>query len=391
MKPLNLVVVTETYPPEINGVAMTVKRLTEGMRSNGHRIRLVRPQQSRQDLAGNDELLVSSMPLPGYPGLRFGLPAGRALHAAWRSNRPDAVHIVTEGPLGWSAQRVARRLGIAVTSGFHTNFDHYADHYGLALLRPMVGAYLRSFHRKTDITMVPTEHLASRLRASGLDAIEVVGRGVDTRLFNPGHRSPALRESWGAADEDIICLYAGRIAEEKNLDLVVRAFEAIKARRKTARMVWVGDGPARKRIEQAHSQHIFSGMRRGTDLAAHYASADIFLFPSLTETYGNVVPEAMASGLPVLAFDTAAAAELIENGVNGRTIVALRDQSDGVRFVREAGFMSVNPEGLRAMGAAARASVEHRNWNNVFEGFERAVCKAIAASHPVHDNVMAAG
>jgi glycosyltransferase involved in cell wall biosynthesis len=306
------------------------------------------------------------LPLPGYPGLNFGWPAGRSLRRQWRSRRPDLVHVVTEGPLGWSAVNAARSLGIPVTSGFHTNFDRYSMHYGLGWMRPGVAAYLRTLHRRTLATMVPTEALAAELAGEGIDGVRVVGRGVDTRLFDPARRSSALRSAWRVAEGGLACLYVSRLAAEKNLALVEKSFAAIRAVRPDARMVWVGDGPSRSRLEAIHADHHFAGVRIGDDLAAHYASADLFLFPSLTETYGNVVAEAMASGLPVLAYRSAAAAELITSGVDGITVAPGDEQS----YVAAALTLVSQAEHLPAMGQQARQVMLPRSWANVIERFE---------------------
>lgn len=370
---LDIAFVTETFPPEINGVAMTVGRLVGGLRERGHRVRVIRPRQGQVDVGSDDELALPGLPLPGYAGLRFGLPAGRRLHREWKRRRPDLVHVVTEGPLGWSAVNVARRIGIPVTSGFHTNFDRYSVHYGLGWMRPAVAAYLRSLHRRTLATMVPTAALAADLAGEGLSGVRVVGRGVDTQLFDPQRRDLALRASWGADPEVPVCLYVGRLAPEKNLKLVEQAFAAIRQRHARAMMVWVGDGPSARQLAIDHPDHHFAGMRTGTDLAAHYASADLFLFSSLTETYGNVVAEAMASGLPVLAYRSAAAAELIVDGDNGR----LAPPGDGEVYVRIAGEMAAAAAEWSRMGAAARESMRAHRWSSVVERFEAVVREAM--------------
>lgn len=382
MATLRLSIVTETFPPEVNGVAMTVGRLVEGMQARGHQIQLVRPRQRGEarpgaPVAGGEPLLaVRGFPLPGYPELRFGLPAKGAMVSAWRRDRPDAVHVVTEGPLGWSAVAAARQLGIPVTSGFHTNFDRYSVHYGLGFLRPTVAAYLRSFHRRTRATLVPTESLAADLAGEGIPGVKVVGRGVDTTLFDPARRSDTLRGIWGAGAEDLVCLYVGRVAPEKNLKLVLAAFSAIRARLPGARMVWVGDGPARAGLATAYPDHHFAGARVGVDLATHYASGDLFLFPSLTETYGNVVAEAMASGLPVVAYKSAAAAELIHDGVNGN----VAPPGDEASFVEAAVAMAQAESALRlTRGGEARATMLSRGWERVVERFEAVVREAVAA------------
>lgn len=244
MPHLDLVIVTETYPPEVNGVAMSIGRLVEGLRGNGHRVRVFRPRQQASDSFGgrqeNGDLLLPGIPLPGYAGLRLGLPAKRQLRAAWRVERPDAVHVVTEGPLGWSAIAAARSLSIPVTSGFHTNFDRYSRHYGIGWLQPAVASYLRVFHRRTLATLVPTEALAATLVGEGLSRVRVLGRGVDVMLFDPARRSEALRAEWGVPANDLVVLYVGRLAAEKNIDLALRAFSAIKERCANARFVLVG-------------------------------------------------------------------------------------------------------------------------------------------------------
>ncbi len=370
---LDIAFVTETFPPEVNGVAMTVGRLVHGMRERGHRVSVIRPRQGEGDIGNEHEQAVPGLPLPGYPGLRFGLPAGRRLARQWRYRRPDLVHVVTEGPLGWSAVNVARRLGIPVTSGFHTNFDRYSVHYGLGWMRPAVAAYLRMLHRRTRATMVPTEALAADLAGEGIAGVRVVGRGVDTLLFDPARRSTALRAEWGVRDDEPVCLYVGRLAPEKNLAVVEKAFAALQVWHPRARMVWVGDGPSAKRLATAHPDHHFAGMRLGEDLAAHYASADLFLFPSLTETYGNVVAEAMASGLPVVAYRSAAAAELILPRQNG----CLASPGDERSYVEETLWLLADDARRQALAGAARAAMLSRDWASVVASFERVAREAM--------------
>ena len=374
MRTLDIAFVTETYPPEVNGVAMTVGRLVGGLRELGHRVSVIRPRQGKTDAGGEHELALPGLPLPGYPGLRFGLPAGGRLARQWRQRRPDLVHVVTEGPLGWSAVSTARRLGIPVTSGFHTNFDRYSVHYGVGWLRPAVAAYLRTLHRRTRATMVPTAALAADLAGEGIVGVRVVGRGVDTALYDPARRSPGLRSSWGVAHGAPVCLYVGRLAPEKNLALARRAFAAIRARHPAARMVWVGDGPSATQLAAEHPDHHFAGLRRGDDLAAHYASADLFLFPSLTETYGNVVAEAMASGLPVVAYRSAAAAELVEHEQNG--VVA--SPGDESAYIAAALWMLEADGRPAALSAAARQAMLPRNWGRVVASFETVAREALA-------------
>lgn len=384
---LDMVIVTETFPPEVNGVAMTVGHLVGGMRARGHRVSVVRPRQHTDDRGSERERVVSGLPLPGYPGLRLGLPAGRRLHREWQQTRPDVVHVVTEGPLGWSAVSAARRLGIPVTSGFHTNFDRYSVHYGIGWMRPAVSAYLRALHRRAQATLVPTEALAAELAGAGVGGVRVVGRGVDTTLFDPAKRETALRDAWGIKGDGLACLYVGRMAPEKNLTLVHRSFSAIRALHPRAQMIWVGDGPSRRQLEAEHSAHVFAGVKTGEALATHYASADLFLFPSLSETYGNVVAEAMASGVPVLAYRSAAAAELIVDGDNGITVAPGNEAA----YLSAAVALCADRACLRAIAGEARRSVLPRSWDAVVARFEsvlkETVLSNIAYTSPIAINL----
>jgi glycosyltransferase involved in cell wall biosynthesis len=383
-RPLCIALVTETYPPEVNGVALTVARMAQGLRQRGHELQLVRPRQPGDAAdpvrSPQREVLLRGAPIPCYPNLRLGLPAGRELRTLWRNRRPDLVHIATEGPLGWSALRAARALGIVVTSDFRTNFQAYSGHYRLGWLSGAIAAYLRRFHNQAGCTMVPTEALRAELQAAGFERIVVVARGVDTQLFDPARRSDSLRQQWGAAADDGVVLYVGRLAAEKNLDALLQAYAAMKQLNPRLHLVLVGDGPLRQQLAQRCPEAVFAGQRSGTDLAAHYASADLFLFPSLTETFGNVTPEAMASGLPVLAFDHAAAGQLIEHGENGW----LAPCGDAGALVQLARSLSHEPAALRRAGHAARRSALELGWDGIVRQVETVFVSALIA-HRSHD------
>lgn len=391
MRPLHISVVTETYPPEVNGVATTLARVVEGLRAQGHTVGLVRPRQPADGCQGDAaradptrphrgereatgmDRLVTGLPIPRYPHLRMGLPAGRVLRDLWSVHRPDVVHVATEGPLGFSAVQAARALGLPVTSDFRTNFHAYTGHYGIGWLKQPILAYLRSFHNRTAATMVPTGALASRLHAEGFERLRVVSRGVDVGRFDPARRSEALRAEWGARDDEPVALYVGRLAAEKNLDLLVRAFRTAQASVPATRLVIVGDGPMRAALQTAVPEAHFAGQRLGTDLAAHYASADLFLFPSLTETFGNVVAEAMASGLAVVTYDYAAGAELIESGLDG-ILVACGNEA---QFQRSAAALAASGPMRRTMGQRARVRACANGWPAVLARFEGVLQQAI--------------
>ncbi|MFO0523480.1 MAG: glycosyltransferase family 4 protein [bacterium] len=369
-RPLRIAYVTETYPPDINGVATTVACMVEGLRARGHVVQLVRPLPTSAGAAARpvhpDEVLLGSLPVPFYPGLRMGTPCRGRLRALWTRQAPDVVHIATEGPLGWSALAAARSLGLPATSDFRTNFHAYSPHYGIGWLHGAIEAYLRHFHNRTLQTMVPTEALRRDLAAQGFRGLTVVARGVDTVRFDPAHRSDALRARWGAAADDPVVLSVGRLAPEKNLETLLDAFDAIRVRVPGARLVVVGDGQLHARIRERCPDAVMSGERVGHELATHYASADLFLFPSLTETYGNVTAEAMASGLPVVAFDYAAAAKLIRSGENGLLVPF----EETAVFIEDAAVLAGDRSRARAIGRRARATACACGWDAVVERLE---------------------
>ena len=392
-------IVTETYPPEVNGVALTVQALEYGLRARGHDVTLVRPRQgsdsfdgpsssesksrrkgtppqsspalrareeaeSKSGSDGDHTLLVRGAGLPRYPGLKFGLPATSALMKEWRAAPPDAIYVATEGPLGWSALRAARKLGIPVATGFHTRFDQYMRDYGVAFLQQTALRWMRRFHNSGDATLVPTRELADFLHSQHFRHVVRLARAVDTQHFNPTKRDSVLRKEWGLDDHGLAVIYLGRIAPEKNLDLAVRAFRALQRSRPQARFVWVGDGPSREKTQAEHPDSISCGLQRGEQVARHFASADLFLFPSHSETFGNTTLEAMASGVPAVAFDYGAAREHLHNGVDGAAV----DNDDD--FINATVTLGTDDALRHALGQRAHESMQRLHPQQVAADFD---------------------
>lgn len=368
--PLNIALITETYLPEVNGVAVTVARMAEGLLKRGNRIHIIRPRQSRNDVCGEQinyrETLVAGMAIPGYSALRIGFPAKGLLVRMWTKQRPDIVHIATEGPLGWSALAAARKLDIPVSTDFHTNFHCYAKHYRIGLFTKPMAAYLRSFHNKASCTIVPTDSLQRQLERDGYQNVIVVSRGVDGELFHPAKRSERLRESWGADEETPVVMLVSRLAPEKNLNVVIQAFEQMRKVHPLARLVMVGDGPARAELQEHNPHVIFAGMQTGEALAQHYASGDIFLYPSLTETYGNVTVEAMVSGLATVAFDYAAARQHIRHDLNGLLV----PYEDTEAFIAQSKAIISDMARVQRLRHAARHTMESQTWERIMGDLE---------------------
>ena len=371
-------VVTETYPPDINGVAITLALLVNGLRARGNRVSVVHPRQREQQHPRAsydthlDDIQVRGMPLPGYHGLQFGVPAARLLKRAWTHNPPTAVYVATEGPLGWSAVRTAHKVGIPSLSGFHTNFHSYCKHYRVGWLQQVALRYLRWFHNQTERTLVTNEELRAQLQQAGFANVSILERGVDAERFSPRHRSLQLRRHWGLSEGDIALIYVGRIAAEKNLDVAIDAYHTIKRSNEGCKFVLVGDGPLRQRLQRHHPDLIFAGMRMGDDLARHYASGDVFLFPSETETFGNVTLEAMASGLAVVAYNYACARLHITDGDNGITAPF----GDASAFIASACALSRDAMAIERIRRQARDYATRLSWSHVVEKFETLLTNA---------------
>jgi glycosyltransferase involved in cell wall biosynthesis len=381
---LNLTLVTETYSPEINGVAMTLGRLVDGLARHGHRLTIVRPRQRHESprfsvthRVACRQIRLPGVPIPGYPQLRLGLPAARRLRQQWKLNRPDLVHVATEGPLGASAITTAREMGIPVTSSFHTNFDQYTRDYRIGWFKPVVSAWLRHVHNRTLRTFVPTRDLMARLESEGYQNVRLLSRGVDTALFNPGRRDAGLRASWGVEPDGLAVIHVGRIAHEKNYPLLFRAFDAIKAVQPKARLVLVGDGPLLSSLQKQRPDVVFTGFYTGANLARHYASGDIYLHTSITETFGNVVTEAMGSGLAIAAFDYAAAHEFIRDGVNG----LLARVGDEAAFLANSVRLAAEPALRSRLAATGPAVAGGMSWDAIVDRFAADLAEAAAEFH----------
>ncbi len=366
-------IVTDTFAPDVNGVSMTLGRLSDGLRSRGHRVHVIRSGESKNAR----ETAAASVALPGYKEVRVGLPGPFKLRKRWLKKRPEAIYVATESPLGKSAVKAAKALGIPVVTGFHTNFHEYMEQYHLGGLQPMAMAYLRRFHARADRTLVPSPGILNRLKGEGFENVHLLGRGVDCRLFDPARRCERLRSEWGARPGVPVGIVVGRVAAEKNLDLAMEAFAAIRSAIPDFQAVIVGDGPIRTRLEEKYPWMRFAGVQTGEELARHYASADFLLFPSETETFGNVLLEGMASGLVTLGYDYAAAALHMDGGTDGLKV----RKGDAAAFLTTA-LEAARLSAHQGMRSAARAKALTLGWEAVVDSFESHL-NAIRRESPV--------
>lgn len=367
--PLHIVLVTETWTPDVNGVSLSLNQLMGELNKMGHTISLIKPKST--NVQGNKDngsqgfiahlLAVKGMPIPRYPDLQFGMPAYHSIRDYLLKLQPDVVHIATEGPLGLAALIAAKRLGIKATTGYHTQFHDFSSHFGLGIISRPLMAYFKRFHNWSAATCVPSAKTRKDLTDLGFKRIIEVGRGVDVVRFNPDKRSESLRQSWGAGQQHTVLMMVSRLSPEKGVDVVIRAYQALQLQQlnRATKLVIVGDGPDRSRLEsltQGSDEIIFAGAQTGETLAEYYASGDAFVFASQVETFGNVVTEAMASGLPVYAFDDAAAAMLVDEQCGG-----LAGFGDIQGFIEMVSTLPKNQQ-LKQLGSHARQKVLGMSW-----------------------------
>lgn len=376
---MRLCIVSETWLPDINGVAHTLGRLYWELRLKGIAIDVVRPEPQRPSHICQDtnELQVKRLSLPGCAQVCVGLTRPVNLYRFWQQHPPDVIYVATQGPLGWAARQAAQRLNIPVVAGWHTNFDHYCHDYGAPWLSAITRRYLNYFHNGCALTLVPTHPQAQRLQQQGIHHVSVLSRGIDSERFSPTQRDDALRRQWGVTDHQPVALYVGRLASEKNLALLQETLQAMRSVRPDMAQVIVGDGPGRAPLEKALPEAHFTGFIKEEALARHYASADIFLFPSLSETWGNVVSEAMASGLAVVAYQHAASAELIQSGHNGITVAP----GDAAAFSQAAIALCQHPADYARLGRLARLRVLEQSWSDIAEQLIHYLLQAQETAH----------
>jgi glycosyltransferase involved in cell wall biosynthesis len=359
--------VSETFPPDVNGVAKTLGRLVDTFHIRGHAVEVVRPRRRTERYSRQQ---VGAFALPFYPEVRVGLTTRAAIRSLIRKFKPNLMHIATPGPLGIASLMAAHVEHVPVVSSYHTNFDHYLEYYGLGGLEPVARWYLRSFHNRTLATLVPSEATRRELAVHDFKNLEIWSRGVDTVRFNPKHRDLGLRRSLGLGDDDLLLIYVGRLALEKGLPQLLAAYTKLRSQFASVCSVklclaLVGGGPLEASLhEQQKSGVHLAGFLQADTLARWYASADIFAFPSLTETFGNVVLEAQASGLPVVAFESPLMHERVSHGTDA--LLAAREEDFAAALVT----LCRDAELRRRMGAAARNRAEGQTWDAIFDRLE---------------------
>lgn len=353
---------SETFLPNVDGVVNTLCRLLDHLQARGHDSILFAPAGGPDAYATTPVCGVPGLPLPWYPAIRL-VPPWADVRSRLQAFRPDVIHLLNPFSLGLVGLRQARPLGVPIAASFHTDVPGYLARYGFSALERPAWAYLRWLHRHADLNLCPSRATLHQLQQHGFPRLKVWTRGVDPQVFSPEHRSMAVRQHLtGGRPQARLLLYVGRLAAEKRVELLLPVLAALPG----VRLALVGDGPARADLEGRFppDRTVFTGWLRGTALAQVYAAADIFVFPSANETLGNVVLEAMASGLPVVAAGAGGPLDLVQDGVNG-FLYPPEDQEASCRLV---GRLVDDPAVAERLGRQAREYALTRSWPAVLDG-----------------------
>jgi phosphatidylinositol alpha 1,6-mannosyltransferase len=374
--PLRLALFSDTYPPQLNGVSRTLERLVRAVRMRGGAARIYTttdPAATSGPGITGDIWRRPSVPFWSYPQLRISAPVLGPAYADLRAWGPTLVHAATPFGLGLAGRGCARALGVPLVTSYHTSFNEYATYYHLGALSTSGWSYIRWFHNSGARTYVPTRAVMGELGGRGFEHLALWGRGIEAARFNPSHRSPDLRAQLGADDDTVVVAYVGRLAAEKGLDAALGAMHRLADRAKRGgsadgpRIMFalVGDGPyaahCRRAAPPAPAAQ-FVGRLEGQALSEFYASADLFIFPSATDTFGNVLLEAMASGLPVIAADVGPTRELLAAG-GGLTV----RPGDPRALATAIASLAADPERRAAMAHLGAAYAATCSWDRIFD------------------------
>lgn len=386
---MRVAIITENFLPKLDGVTRTLVRLLEHLQTNGHQALLLGPESGLDRYAGAEVIGTAGLPLPFYPELKFNFFRPLFMRRL-NEFQPDIIHLVDPVILGATGLAAGHLLHKPLVSSYHTNLAAYCEHFGFSHLKVPMWLYNRFIHNQCAMTFCPSPSTAAMLRLQGFEHLRIWPRGVDAALFSPTRRSAELRAAWlkdrVRPENKALLLYVGRVSWEKNLNLLIQAYQQMD--HDHCHLVIVGDGPALAEVQQklAGLPVSFTGYLSGEQLATAYASADIFAFPSTTETFGQVVLEAMASGLPVIGINSEGVCDLVKNGKTG----FLLDGQQTSEAERIAGYRAtlerlVADKQLRDVtGQAAHTEAQQRTWHDAIESLVRGYCEVIeAAKAPV--------
>lgn len=375
---MRIALFSEVYWPMVSGVGVTLLRLTDALEARGHQVRVYSATYALPaGTADRPEVHRSpSVPFFLYPDVQWAFPRLRDVVEDLTAFRPDVVHVATEFSLGIAGVKAARQLGLPIIASAHTDYDQYAVRYGVPWALRAGWHYLRWFYGQAHQVLCPSRIYEEAVHTHGVMHTGLWSRGVDPEVFAPRFRSETYRAGFGVGPGDLLVTYIGRIAREKNLGLLLEAWEMLAPERGSAKLVLVGRGPLEDDIRRREIPDVYvSGLLQGPALSAAYASADVFAFPSATETFGNSLLEAMGSGLPSLVAASGGVLEFAEHGGNAWLV-----EPDSAPAIADGLRRLMGDAALRhRLAAGALGTAGARDWGAVYDRLLEDYRAAVAA------------
>jgi len=390
---MKIALFTETFLPQVNGVVRTIEKIIHHLEDNGHEVLLFAIGEGEFEYSKTRVVRLEGIPFNFYKELHIVKPEDKWLckliendimqtplvilqslipsrHSVVERElqdfKPDLIHLATPVTLGAIGIYYVDQMKIPCLATFHTDLASYAPMYQIPYLEEVINQGTRLIYSRVGMVLAPSQSSKAQLERVGLEKVGVFGRGVDSVMFDPKKRDRSILAEYGLSETKLTLLYVGRLAEEKSLPELIKAFNSLSEKHDIQLLI-VGDGPIRKELEdtldKSDGYSAFTGIKKGEELAKLYASSDIFVFPSRTETFGQVVQEAMASGLPVVGYDSPGVKDLVEHGKTGYLA-----KKDGLSL-QEGVEKLINSESLRKQyGEKAREISESKTWKNILNG-----------------------
>jgi phosphatidylinositol alpha 1,6-mannosyltransferase len=369
---LRIAYFTEVLPPFIDGVTHTLSHLKTSLSEEGHDFIFLSPITPGIDGWRGKVVEVISVPFPFYTKYRVGLPIFHDIRSALDKFQPEIVHIVSPFFMGMAAYNYAKERNIPAVNSYHTRFVSYLKYYGFGKIEWFGWDYLRWFYSKGARTFVPSNTTIKELESHGFESLALWQRGIDTSSFSPHFHNASLHNRW-SPDGSPVALYTGRLVKEKDIETLIKAYKILREKKIDFKLVFVGDGPLRNELARVLPEAILAGFMQGEELARAYASADIFVFPSTTESFGNVVLEAAASGLPCVVAAEGGVMDLVQDGETGFH-TRPKDAQD---LASKMGLLLTNEYLRNSLSIKAQEYASRRNWREVnkalFRGYEELI------------------
>ncbi|MED4453145.1 glycosyltransferase family 1 protein [Metabacillus fastidiosus] len=362
---MKIAIFTDTFAPDVNGVARTLKRFTDYLESNGHEFIVFAPESTKESLFSSHIHRFTSMPFFLYPECRLALPNMIQVKAKLQQFKPDLIHVATPFNIGLCGVHYAKKLNIPLVGSYHTDFDQYLSYYDLQIFSKILWKYMHWFHRSFEKIFVPSQETLEQLRKQKFKNLYIWGRGVDCNIFHPHYSTDDVAQKYNIKEKFLLS-YVGRLAPEKDIDILLQLSHKLpEAIRKNVHWLIVGDGPSKEEMmNQAPANMTFAGYLTGEDLAKIYASSDLFVFPSPTETFGNVVLEAHATGTPVIGANSGGVKNIIQQGRTGY----LCEPKNIDQFSNAIITLLTNPTLQLQMSNQAHKYALTQTWDSIFNG-----------------------